>query len=59
MGERESVVIVTFAIIVMVFMGSLGFLANKQRNKNEFVCRQQMIDAGRTTDDIVKVCLGK
>ena len=59
MGERESVVIVTFAIIVMVFMGSLGFIAVKQRDKNEFVCRQQMIDAGRTTDDIVKVCLGK
>lgn len=59
METKETYLIVTFAIIVMVFMGSLGFLANKQRNKNEFVCRQQMIDAGRTTDDILKVCLGK
>lgn len=59
MGERESVVIVTFAIIVMVFMGVLGFVAKSQQTKAEFVCRQQMILAGRSTDDIVKVCLGK
>lgn len=59
MGERESVVIVTFAIIVMVFMGGLGFVAKNQQTRAEVVCRQQMIDAGRSTDDIVKVCLGK
>ena len=59
MGERESALIVTFAIIVMVFMGGLGFTAKTQQNRTELICRQQMLDAGRSTDDIVKVCLGK
>ena len=54
---KEPVLIVVFAIIVMVFMGGLGFMANSQRNKTEFVCRQQMLDAGRSTEGIVKVCL--
>ena len=56
---KEPILIVTFAIIVMVFMGSIGFMAANQRAKAELVCRQQMLDAGRSTDDIVKVCLGK
>lgn len=54
---KEPILIVTFAIIVMVFMGSLGFVAANQRAKTEIVCRQQLLDAGRTTDDIVKLCL--
>lgn len=56
---KEPILIVTVAIIVMVFMGSLGFVAANQRAKTEIVCRQQMLDAGRSTDDIVRVCLGK
>ena len=56
---KEPILIVTFAIIVMVFLGGLGFVAANQRAKTDLVCRQQMLDAGRSTDDIVKVCLGK
>jgi len=56
---KEPILIVTFAIIVMVVMGGLGFIAANQRAKTDLVCRQQMLDAGRSTDDIVKVCLGK
>lgn len=56
---KEPILIVTFAIVVMVFMGGLGFMAANQRAKTELICRQQMLDAGRSTDDIVKVCLGK
>jgi hypothetical protein len=56
---KEPVLIVTFAVVVMVFMGGIGYLATSQRSKNELVCREQMLQANRSTDDILKVCLGK
>lgn len=56
---KEPVLIFTFVIVVMVFLGGVGYLAQSQRSKHELVCREQMLQANRSTDDILKVCLGK
>lgn len=50
---------IAFVIAVMIMIGSAAYLGVSQRQKHETVCREQMLEANRSTDDILKVCLGK
>lgn len=45
--------------MLLIVIGSIGYLGQAQRSKHELVCREQMLQANRSTDDILKVCMGK
>ena len=50
---------IAFVIAISVMIGGFAYSGAIQRERAETVCRTQMLQANRSTEDILKVCLRK
>lgn len=56
---KEGFLAAVFIVVISVMIGGFAYSAKSQQDRSETVCRTQMLQANRSTEDIIKVCLRK
>ena len=53
---KEGFAALMAIVVITVMMGAFAYSAKSQQDRVETVCRTQMLQANRSTEDIIKVC---
>ena len=56
---KEGFAASIFIIVITSMIGGFAYSAKSQQDRAEVVCRTQMLQTNRSTEDILKVCLRK